>query len=139
VSCCRALIVTSLHRHALQSSLALHCCAVALKLHHCAVERSSIIAPLNAQASSCCRALSFFVVLSSAQLLCWAVALNFFCAVARSHLCCAFARSSSLIAAYGPIHLNCAICANLIFALLFLLAIYRAQVWLIHFQAWINF
>ncbi len=136
---CRALIVTSSCRHGLQSSLALHCCSVALKLHHCAVEHSSIIALLSAQASSCFCALSFFVAPLSAQLLCWAVMLNFFCAVARSHLCCAFARSSSLIAAYGPVYPNRAVCADLIFALLFLLAIYQAQVWLIHLQAQINF
>ncbi len=43
-----------------------------------------------------------------------------------------------LIAAYGPVHLMCAICANIIFALLFLLAIFRAQVWLVHLQARIN-
>jgi hypothetical protein len=152
---CWVLIITSLRCCALQSSPALHSCTIALKLHHCAVERSSFIAPLSTQASSRRHALSFIVALSSALLFCWAQLLLRCCVLTSLLRLCALLSSSlpsrthqffaatrlayHLIAAYGPIHLICIVCTNLIFALLFLLAIYQAQVWLIHHQDRINF
>jgi hypothetical protein len=101
-------------------------------------------APLHAQASLRRRALSFFVAPSSAQLLHWAVKrsnssallhAHIFVEPSRTHhLCCVEGRTHQfitvaglahhLIAAYGPVHLICATCVSLIFAPLFLLAIY---------------
>ncbi len=95
------------------------------------------------------QALSFFVGLSrstSSVLSCAHIFIEPLCA---HHLHCVDGRTHQfitaaglahhLIAVYGPVHLICVICANLIFALLLLLAIYQAQVWLIHLQARINF
>jgi hypothetical protein len=95
------------------------------------------------------RALSFFVGPSCSTSSALSRAHIFVEPLRANHLRCVGGRTHQFIAAaglayhlivaYGPVHLICAICANLIFALLFLLAIYQAQVWLIHLQARINF